>query len=58
MLSYILVFVVGVIYGVLFCYVTMSIDKQIETHSLKEENNRLNEKIKDTTTKLIVFQTN
>ena len=56
MLGYILVFVVGLFYGALFCYITMSIDKQIETHSLKEENNRLNEKIKDTTVRLIDFQ--
>ena len=57
MLGYILVFVVGLFYGALFCYITMSIDKQIETDLLREENKRLNDKIKECTERLVLFQT-
>lgn len=56
MLDYIFVFVAGLFYGWLFCYLKCVFDKQLEVDLLKTENNRLQDKLKECKDNLIKLQ--
>lgn len=56
MLLNIAIFVAGLFYGWLICYLKLVLDKQVEVESLKTENDKLRENVKEAKKKLIEFQ--